>query len=259
MAANEQSYKQHFEAVRDPDQFLEIYERNGYGDTIEKVAEKIANRRVEHRSIVRAAGRAAAERLGFTSEQINRGEADNHRDVVDAMKRSDERLKQTRQVEIENRKLAGERERFQREADAQRHAQEVHQHKATYEAQLNQLRPGAFKAHGLKDSPQTRTAFLRHLGEVIQLEGLGANGITRPQVMSAARALREDQDSRFENEGRVTMSPQEQRAAQQAAARRALPPNRVGTGAGRPLQAQQNASKRASDFAAMRRNGLLGK
>jgi hypothetical protein len=260
LAAQAKSMQEHFEAIKDPNQMLEIYERNGYSDQLEKVAELVAQRRVEHRSLVRAAGRAAAERLGFSYEQIQAGQADNHREVVEAMQRTDARLKQTRQTEIENRKLSFERERFEREQQAARHAAEVAQHKETYDRQLNQLRPGAFKAHGIKDTAQSRTAFLRHLGEVIQLEGLGPDGITRAQVMSAARNLREENDDRMQHEsGMSTYSAAEARARAQAEARRALGPNRTSTGAGKPLQAQQTAQRRSSDFDKMRRNGLLGK
>lgn len=261
ITANEQSYKQHFEAVKDPEQMLEIYERNGYGETLEKVAERIAQRRVEHRSLVIAAGRAAAERLGFSSEEIRAGQADNHRDVVAAMQGTDSRLKQARSIEIENRKLSFERERFESERQAASHAAEVQKNQQTYARQLDQLRPGALKAHGVKDTQQNRVAFLRHLQGVISMEGLGQDGITRAQVMSAARTLREESDDRLQNEtGQPVYSPQEQRAKAQADARRgALGPNRTGTGAGKPLQAQQQQARRPSEFAAMRRNGLLGK
>lgn len=261
VAQQQRSIQEHFETIKDPDQMLEIYERNGYSDQLEKVAEKIAQRRVEHRSLVIAAGRAAAERLGFTADEIRQGQADNHREVVAAMQRTDDRLKQTRQVEIENRKLAFERERFHAETQAQKHAQEVAQHQQTYQRQLDQLRPGAFRANGVKDTQQNRVAFLRHLGEVVQLEGLAQDGISRAQVMSAARNLKEESEDRLQGEQGLGLgNPAEQRArAQHAQRQSALGPNRVSTGAGKPLQAQQNTARRPSEFAAMRRNGQLGK
>lgn len=258
---SEQTYKQHFEAIRDPEQFLEIYERNGYGDTIEKVAERVAERRVEHRSLVRAAGRAMAERLGFTHEQIAAGQADNHRSVVEAMQGADNRLKQARKLEIENRKLAGERERFTEQQKQQKHQAEVQKYHQQYENQLNQLRPGSMKAHGLQDNPQNRAGFVRHLKQVIELEGLADSGITRQQTMSAARALREEQeDERAGEQGLGALSPREVLARAQAEARRgALPPNRTGTGSGKPLGNPQPTAMRASDFDKQRRAGTLGK
>lgn len=257
---SEQSYKQHFEAIRDPEQFLEIYERNGYGDTIEKVAERVAERRVEHRNLVRAAGRAMAEKLGFTHQQIQAGEADNHRNVVEAMQAADTRLRQARSLEIENRKLAGERERFNEAQKQQKHQQEVQKYHQQYENQLNQLRPGSMKAHGLQDTPQNRAGFVRHLKQVIELEGLGENGITRAQTMSAARALREEKEDERAGENQIGMSAREVLARAQAEARRAaLPPNRTGTGGGKPMGNPQAAAMRPSDFEKQRRAGTLGK
>lgn len=255
------SMQEHFAQAKDPDQFLEIYERNGYGDVLEKVAERVGQRRAEHRGLVIAAGRSTAERLGFTHEQIARGEADNHRDVVAAMQAADARLKQARQVEIENRKLQFERQRFEQERQAATHSQEVQKHQQTYQAQLNQLRPGAFKANGIPDNQGSRIAFLRHLGEVVKMEGLGEGGITRAQTMAAARALREElDDQQLAERGGVFVSAAEARAREQAKARQAaLGPNRVATGAGKPLQAQQRVGKSASDFEAARRNRLLGR
>jgi uncharacterized protein YifE (UPF0438 family) len=260
-AESENLYKQHFEAIRDPDQFLEIYERNGYGDVMERVAERIAERRVEHRNLVRAAGRATAEQLGFTSEQINRGEADRHHAVVEAMQRADQRLKAARGTEIENRKLAGERERFEAQRREAAHRDEVATHKATYDKQLAQLRPVGFKAFGIPDSPQTRTAFINRLREVVDLQGgITDQGFTRDLVMAAARAVAEDIGDRQQSEGGQFMSEAEARAQQQARARQAaLGATRTGTGGGKPLQSPNVQARRPSEFEAMRRAGTLGK
>jgi len=258
------SIEEHFSSVKDPEQFLEIYERNGYSDVLEKVAERIQSRNAEHRSLVIAAGRAAAERLGFSVQDIKAGHADNHRDVIAAMQSTDQRLRQTRAIEIENRKLAYEKQKFEAERQAATHQQEVQKHQQTYDRQLNQLRPGAFKANGIQDNQGNRIAFLRHLGDVINLEGLSPEGITRAQVMAAARSMREELEDRMQQErgnpGQGFMSPQEYRAKQQAEARRAaLGPNRVATGAGKPLQAQRATGRSVSDFARQKRAGLLGK
>lgn len=257
----ESFYKQHFEAIRDPGQMLEIYERNGYGDQLEKVAEMIAERRVEHRSLVRAAGHAAALKAGFTNEQIALGQADNHRVVVEAMQRADARLKATRQTEIQNRKLQAENERTRAQQQQAQHAQEVSKHQETYARQLAQLMPGALKSIGLQPSPQNDAALKRCIGEVIALEGgIGNDGITRRHVMAAAKNLAEEREDRqLAERGGVFLSAQEARAAQQAASRQALPPTRTGTGGGRPLGNTQTQAMRASDFEKARRAGTLGK
>lgn len=259
------SIDEHFATVKDPNQFLEIYERNGYGEVLEKVAESISQRRAEHKSLVVAAGRAMAERLGFTSDEIRAGKADNHRDVVAAMQRTDERMRQARAVEIENRKLAFEKERFESERQRATHEQEVTKYKQAYDRQISQLRPGAFKANGIQDNQGNRIAFLRHLGEVMRMEGgVGEQGITRTHVMNAARGMREEMEDRRMSESDASapgmMSPQEARARAQADARRkALGPNRVATGAGRPIQTQGQQAKRASDFHRARQDKLLGR
>ena len=77
----QQSMQQHFEQIRDPGQMLEIYERNGFGDTLYQVATLIAERDREDRGMVRAAGIDIMQRKGINDP--------NHREVVDAMKRAE--------------------------------------------------------------------------------------------------------------------------------------------------------------------------
>lgn len=258
------SMDQHFEAIKDPEQFLEIYERNGYGDTLEQVAERVAARREEHRSIVIAAGRSAAERAGFTAEQIRAGEADKDRRVYEAMEKADARLRQARAVEIENRKLSAQHERVQSETAAAKQAAETAALHENYTRQIGQLRPGAFAAFGIRDTPQNRTAFMRHLGDAVSMAGgINNDGITREHVMNAGRVMKEELEDKMERERSDArpeyLSPAEWRAKQQAEARaQALSPKRTGTGGGKPLQPQQSASLRASDFEKMRREKRLG-
>lgn len=258
------SIDEHFATIKDPDQFLEIYERNGYSDVLEQVAEKMHARRTEHRSLVVAAGRAMAERMGYSADDIRRGAADNDRNVVAAMQAADQRLKQARSVEIENRKLEFERKRFEAERQAAQRQQEAQKDRQLFDNQISQLRPGAFKAHGIPDNQGNRVAFLRHLQSVVNLEGLQPEGFTRAQMMSAARNMREELEDQRQAEssrpGAGFMSDAEYRAKQQADARRAaLGPNRVATGAGKPIQSQERTGRSASDFARQKRAGLLGK
>src|SRR5882672_2649488 len=99
-----QSMNQHFQAVRDPEQMLEIYERNGYGETLEKVARLIAERVSSTRRVVRAAGLAAMEQYGTN-------DSNDHR-VRAAMEATERELKRSRAVDVEQRRLAFERSQF---------------------------------------------------------------------------------------------------------------------------------------------------
>ncbi len=163
-------------------------------------------------------------------------------------------------TEIENRKLSSEAERAKAAVARQQHQQEVAKHSQMYANQLAQLQPGAFRAHGIQDTPQNQAAFKRHLGEVISLEGgIGQDGITRRHAMAAAQNLREEREDRLQAENGIGQSEAEARARRQAEARRALGPNRTGTGGGKPVQGQQATAKRASDFGKERWNGSLGK
>jgi len=236
----EQFYQQHFEAVRDPNQMLEIYERNGYGETLEKVAVLIAQRRRETNRIVQGAGYAAMH-------QFNTQDENDHR-VVAAMEATRRRLQDANAVETEKRRIAFEKSQLQQTKQQTQHEQETERYKAVYENQLNQLRPLAFRANGIKDTAANRQAIARHLSNVIATNGFNGD-ITRDMLMEAARDLREELDDRFAQERAADQQPR-----QGAPQRRPLPPRGAGMGAGSPLQG--NGAKRGSlsDLEAMVRN-----
>jgi hypothetical protein len=229
LRAYEAERNQHFESIRDPNTMLEVYERNGYMDTLEKMAELITERKKADMGMIRAAGLAEAARLGLTDLR----QAESHRDVVAVMERTAANIKRLRQVEIDSRRNAFDRQRI--------------------DGQLNQLRPAAFRAYGIKHDKATVQAFSRHMGRLIQINGFSGN-ITRELVMEAAKNLRDEMEDERRAEqnmssanGNGAMSPKEFRARQQAASRaQALPPNRRGAGAGNQLGANGEGQKRGS-------------
>lgn len=248
---------QHFEAIKEPTNMLEILERNGYGDTLEKVARMIAERVSHNRRVVRAAGYAAME-------QHNTQDANDHR-VQEAMRQTEAELKRVRGVDIESRRLQFERQQFDQTRQQQTHQQATEQYRAQYENQLNQLRPNAFRAYGIKDTATNRQAVLRHLANVIQTTGFEGQ-ITRDHVMSAAADLRDELDDTRATEqggnGHSTgaLSPAQWRAQQQVAAARSraangngrpLPPGRLGMGNGKPLGGAGAKRGSLSDLEAM--------
>lgn len=255
----------HFEAIKNDEQFLDIYERNGYSDVLEKVADRVHARRKEQNMIVRSAGLARAQQLGFTAEEIQAGKADNHRDVVAAMQSTQAQLKRSHALEIENRKLQFERDQVKQQHDERVRQERVSQHEQVFTKQLDQLRPVALKAHGIQDSPANRKVFVRHLKEVLATEGgLPDSGFSQKIVMSAAQAMKEELEDRqlSEQDGNPGfLSPAEFKARQEAAKRQGKPlgPNRSGGGLGKPIAGQGTQAKRPSDLQREMLNRSLGR
>jgi len=255
---HQQSMQQHFEQIRDPDQMLEIYERNGYGDTLYQVAQRIAERDRQDRGIVRAAGIDVMQRKGITDP--------NHREVVEAMKRAEEDVKAMRQTKIEARKLAFDRQQIDAERQQAQSQAKTKEHYAQYENQLNQLRPLVFRAYGLPDSKANRAALLKHLNAVVSQQGVPQEGLTRELLMEAGRDLADELETERAVGGRPAgLSPEQwqriQAQNQQRPASRALPPQRLGTGGGgKPLGPAGNGQQRGrlSDLVALNRKGRMG-
>lgn len=254
---------QHFEAIKNDEQFLDIYERNGYADTLEKVADRVIARRRDQNMIVKSAGLAAAQRLGFTAQQIADGAADNHREVVEAMRKTHEQLKRSRQLEIDNKRLEHENTSTKKSAAEKAKAEQLATFRDAHTRQLEQLRPVALRAHGIEDSPKNRAVFMRHLADVVNDKGVPSEGFTSGIVMSAAQAMREElEDRQIAESGGDNgfLSPAEFKARAEAAKRaggKPLGPNRSGGGLGKPVT-QQPERKRASDMAAERTKRLMG-
>lgn len=251
-AAREQAFQQHFEAIRDPKTFLEMYSRNGYGrEWKESVAKLIASEVRDRRGICEAAGLAAMHRIGVNDW--------NHVDVQRAMATAEQNWNRMQDAGDYERRLQFERDQLTQQQQQTTHQQQTEQHKAHYDAVINQLRPVGFRAHGIKDTPANRQAMYRHIGNVVspliaakQFDG----NLTREHILQAAQDLREELDDELAGERaldnpaappqgtaanvngtRNGMTAQQQRAAQQAAARRsrALGGNRMGIGGGKPM------------------------
>jgi hypothetical protein len=251
----ETSMRQHFEQIRDPAQMLEIYERNGYGDTLYGMAQLIAERDREDRGMIRAAGIDVMQRRGINDP--------NHREVVDAMKRAEERVKAMRKSDIDGRRNTFDRQQLDARAQQERSQTQTQQHYANYEKQLNQLRPLAFKAFGLEDSAAHRSRLLVHLKGVIDSNGGITNeGLTRDLIMTAARDLAEERET-DRNAGRapVGLSPEQWQRVQAAKQSKALPAQRMGTGGGgKPLANGANQPRgRLSDMVKAHKAGTLGR
>lgn len=257
MDGERQAWQQHWTDIRDPHAFLEVYERNGYTDTIEQAFWMWAERKESERSIIRAAGLDA----------MNRFRCNEHdQRVKDAMTRTQDGLSSARQVEIKQRQLEF-REQQLRQQEQQRQSQATQeQYTQQYERQLNQLRPLAFRSAGIKDNPANRQALNRHLWVAIQqIPHPGFDGnITRDLVLQAAADLQEeiaDQRTREQGlNGGAQMTPEQwQRAQRAAASKKALPPTRFGGGGGSPMSNGNGVKQgRLSDLEALVRRNRLG-
>jgi hypothetical protein len=178
---NAQVYDQHFEAIKDPSQFLEIYERNGYGDVLYKVAEMIAQRDLQDNQLVQAAGYAAMRQFQTDAKDYR---------VREAMDAARQRLVAQRQQEVEMRKLQAERDRLLQQHKQVDEQQQVAQLTEKFRAQLAQLVPIAFKAHGVRDNQINRAKHHRLLTDLMQ--ATNATDITRQLVMDATSMLLEE-------------------------------------------------------------------
>lgn len=226
VARKDQAIQAHFEAIRDPDQMLEIYERNGYGETLMKVAEKLQERQRYRQGIIEGAGIAAMRALGLRQADWN------HRDVVSAMQRAEQDLILAHNAGIERRKLDFERAQYEQGRQQAQAQERTQQYAAQYERQLNQLRPNAFRAYGLADTAGNRQALIRHLKYVFATpDGAFKGEITRRHVMAAAESLRDEEDREKLGERKLDVQ------AMRPAGGQPLPPNRIASGGGAPLGA----------------------
>lgn len=225
---NEAHYQTHFEAIRDPDQFLEIYERNGFGDVLYQVAASLARREQADNQLIEAAGYAAMRQ--------HQCQANDYR-VQQAMEGAKSRLGAQRGQEVQMRQLQAERDRLlqaRTQVDEQAQVKELGER---FRQQLQQLVPIALKAHGIKDTPVNRSKHHRHLTDLMQASG--GSEITRQVVMDASEMLLEElHDARGPAPSNGHGKP--------------ISPNRLGTGTGAPRTGTTSQPKgaRMSDFKA---------
>jgi hypothetical protein len=186
MQARDTNVRAHFERIQDPDTFLAEYENRGYGQVLENVAIRIAERRVAEREHVNAAGIAAMHKFGCDQ---------NDRRVFDAMQRAERQIAESREHALELRRVAAERDQLASQRKREDHDGGVREMAVSMRKQLDQLRPMAFRAHRIHDNPATQKDFARHL--LAQMEVAGSYEVTRDAVMNAARTLSEElEDSR---------------------------------------------------------------
>lgn len=243
----------HFQTIRDPRAFIDTFERNGYLPVLNQVREILNERDKQDRGMIQAAGLSMAARLGITDLRV----AETHHDVIAAMKRTEESIMRLRNAEILERRTKIDAETFAAQQQQQQQSQQVNTLHKTYENQLNQLRPAAFRAYGIPNNKTTQQALARHLGWVINEVGFEGN-ITHKLVMKAAEGLSEELERQRRGEAALSggpsngnggnMSPLEARARAQAAARaQALPPNRRGMGGGTSSPANGNVQRKSAD------------
>lgn len=181
MQQRDTNVRNHFERIQDPDVFLSEYENRGYGKVLEQVAIRIAERRRDERDYVNAAGIAVMQRYGCDQ---------NDRRVFEAMQRAEKQIAQTREHEIELRRIQAERDQLAQQAKQQDRNTNVQALAATMRKQLDQLRPMAFRAFRIHDNPATQKEFARHI--LAHMEVAGSYEVTRDAVMTAARTLSEE-------------------------------------------------------------------
>lgn len=178
---NEQHYQRFFESIKDPNNFIEVFERQLGPDVLDK-AMQIRQERAEQDSLlIESAGLAVMRRHNVAHTDPR---------VREAMIKAKERIARERQLDIDQRKLEvrnRELESRTQETDTNKRVAEL---QATFRRQLDQLVPTAFKAHRIRDNEKTRSQHLEVLKVLAKQRG--ANGITRELVLDAAKILRDD-------------------------------------------------------------------
>lgn len=229
VARKDQAMQAHFEAIRDPEQMLEIYERNGYGETLMKVAEKLQERQRYRQGIIEGAGIAAMRALGMRQADWN------HKDVQAAMQRAQADLERAHAADIKQRQLEFREHQLNQQQQQTASQQRMQEYSQLFERQLNQLRPNAFRAYGIPDTAGHRQGLARHLSNVIKTpefaqQFAASNEITRAMVMAAAADLKQENDDSKQRERGLDLQ-----SMRPAGGGKPLPPNRIAAGGGAPL------------------------
>jgi hypothetical protein len=213
VAQSEQRFEQFFQRIKEPEAFLEVFERQLGPEVLDKALEIRQARRDEDISIIEAAGIATMRRLGIDKHDPR---------VREAMLATKNRIARERQLDIETRKLAAKNRELEARTQHEDTSKRVAELRATFERQLAQLTPTAFKAARIRDNAKNRDAHISHLKAIMRKEG--ASTITREIVAAAARAVREDlEDERAARQTKV---------AQPGAAGKSQPRAAKGAGGG---------------------------
>jgi hypothetical protein len=203
----EQRFEQFFQRIREPEAFLEVFERQLGPEVLDKALEIRQARRDEDISMIEAAGIATMRRLGIDKHDPR---------VRQAMMATKARIARERELDIEQRKLLAKNRELEARTQQEDTGKRVAELRATFERQLAQLTPTAFKAARIRDNAKNRDAHISHLKAIMRKEG--ASSITREIVAAAARAVREDLE--------------DERAAKQPPAATGKSPPRAAKGAG---------------------------
>jgi hypothetical protein len=207
LVEGEQRFEQFFQRIREPEAFLEVFERQLGPEVLDKALEIRQARRDEDISMIEAAGIATMRRLGIDKHDPR---------VRQAMMATKARIARERELDIETRKLAAKNRELESRTQQEDTGKRVAELRATFERQLAQLTPTAFKAARIRDNAKNRDAHIGHLKAIMRKEG--ASSITREIVAAAARAVREDLE--------------DERAAKQPPAASGKSPPRAAKGAG---------------------------
>lgn len=254
LAQQAQAYQaqmnQHFEAIKNPDTMLEVYERNGYGDTLLEVARKVAMRVQEQKGVVRAAAIDAMQRLGIDNPNDHRVQA--------VMKSTQERVDRLAALDARERRLQYETQQLQQVQQQRQSQEQTEQLRQVYERQLSQLRGVSFRAFGIADNKANQQSFARHFMAVVSSQGFNSEqGVTKEMAMAAAQDLADELGPRAPSGPDSQVDPIVARHGRQQQGR-PLPPNRQGLGGGKPVAGPQAQRRTLSDLEAMVRKQRLG-
>lgn len=199
--ARAQAYESHFASIFDDGEdgmvgarnMHEIYTRQGKRKQLMQLGAILAKEEQEDIDTARGYAIAFAQRNGIMVRDPKTGQVDidwNHYDVRKAFDSKRAALEQHREEQNRVRGIEFENQRL-REAQAQKQqAMRQEEFAATQTRKLNQLRPRAFEAMGLKhDDTAHRAQFERELADVIQFEN--AAEVTPELVTKAARRTKE--------------------------------------------------------------------
>lgn len=226
VSQGEQRFQRFFQDIRKPEALIEVLERQLGPETLDAALGIRQKRAEDDSAMIEAAGYAVMRRLGVNAQDGR---------VREAMLAAKGRLDRERALDIEQRKLKARNRELESQTKADTTNHQVEQLRATFQKQLEQLTPLAFKAARIRDNPVNRdrhVAYIKHLGKV-----QGAQAITRELVQEAARCLRDDlEDERASRVAKPTV----------AATRTA--PKGAGTGVAPTRGHVSNGAKSMRDF-----------
>lgn len=177
----EQRFTRFFESIKQPEAFLEVFERQLGPEVIDQAFAIRQQRAEQDSSLIEAAGYAIMRRFNVSAQDPR---------VREAMIQAKGRIDRERKLDIQQRKLEArnrELESRTQEVDTGRQVEEL---RAKFQHQFDQLAPLAFKAARIRDNPVNRDKLVENLKRLAKQQG--AKGITRDLVQEAARCLRED-------------------------------------------------------------------